>query len=225
MKITESSELSPVISALNFVRTVQACSRTTEYDEPDLEDDTLNFRVNYQRGLDEDWSQWAETGEWSAYVIAPTTDGNFQVLHSRPQEKSARRAESCRAVFTSLTDAAKFVMVIVADSARSRLGLDSLFVIFRSRGLDASLSTNPAAKSEAAPLAGRLAPDKVHLADQIQRISLTSDPSRAVVGFPSIEPYANVLPLSLEQVMDALIAGFPPDVRECIDLSVTNGKT
>jgi len=53
---TESSELSPVISALNFVRTVQACSRTTEYDEPDLEDDTLNFRVNYQRGLDEDWS-------------------------------------------------------------------------------------------------------------------------------------------------------------------------
>lgn len=212
-----NNELAAVLTALEFVRKVQRCAGTTPYDEPDATGDRLNFRLNYQRGLDEGWTRWAETGDWSAYVIASTEHGLFEVLFARLPARVGTRTESSRAVFSTLTDAAKFVMVSVLDSVRTKFGLETLFVTFRSRGLDDRLVKDAPRQSEIAPMIARLPPERAGLAEQLQRISLGVDPSKAAVGYPGVEPYMNVLPLSLGQVADALMTGLPDEVTDCVD--------
>ncbi|WP_231514594.1 hypothetical protein [Mycobacterium sp. URHB0044] len=211
-----------MLTALEFVRAVQRCAGTTPHDSPEITQERLNFRLNYQKGLDEGWTRWAETGDWSAYVIAPTEQGLFEVLFARLPERTGARSESSRAVFSTLTDAAKLVMVSVLDSVRTNFGLDSLFVIFRSRGLDDRLVKSSAHASEIAPLVARLSPERAQLADQIQRISLREDPSTAALGFPGVEPYMNVLPLSLGEVAGALMSGLPAEVAECVDTFIAD---
>lgn len=225
MTLSASRELTAVLTALEFVRAVQRCADIMQHDKPDLTGDRLNFRLNYQKGIDEGWTRWAETGDWSAYIIAPTEQGLFEVLFARLPERTGTRIESSRALFSTLTDAAKFVMVSVLDSVRTKFGLDSLFVTFRSHGLDGRLTEGVPRPSEIAPLIVRLPPERSHLAEQVQRISLSDDPSRAAIGFPGVVPYMNVLPLSLGEVAGALVAGLPPEVTECVDTFVADNGT
>ena len=220
--LSSSRDLAAVLTALEFVRAVERCAGTMPHDEPEIIGERLNFRLNYQKGLDEGWTRWAETGDWSAYVVAPTEQGTFEVLFTRLPERTGTRSETSRALFSSLTDAAKFVMVSVLDSVRTRFGLESLFVTFRSRGLDDRLAKDTPLPSEIAPVISRLPPDRSQLAEQLQRISLRDNPSTAAIGFPGVAPYMNILPMSLGDVAGALTAGLPAEVTDCVDAFVND---
>lgn len=204
------------MKGLATVRTAQRCAGVEPWDEPGVADGRLHFRTRFQRGLDENWARWAEDGDWAGYVLAPIEHGGFDVLHTRVPERSAQRVEAWRASFARLEDAVAFVMVSVFDSARSALALDTVFSEFTRLGTDSRLVHGPPEDVDVARALSRLSPDRAHLVRHLTRISHRDDPSRHGVGFSGVLPYLNVLALSADDVVTALLSGVPRDVAECV---------
>ncbi|MGH3638625.1 MAG: hypothetical protein ACRDUX_06315 [Mycobacterium sp.] len=105
----------------------------------------------------------------------------------------------------------------VLDSARSRHGLDSLFVMFRAIGLDQRVAKVAPDEASEAKVLALLPPDKEELVkNHLRKFVLKDDPLTSAVGFPGVEPYLNVLPMTYREVDSALTAGMPPPILECL---------
>jgi hypothetical protein len=211
------ASLAAAIDALERVRGVQRCAGVLPYDQPEVTGNRLSFRNGYQKGCEKGWRDWTATGEWSAYVIELTERGAHDVLFQRLPEHSSERRESLRASFSRLEDATKFVIVNVVESTRTHGGLDSLFVLFRGRGLDDRVVKLAPEEVAITTVVARISPEKDDLVrSHLQGFALKEDPSTSAIGFPSVAPYVNVLPLTYREVESASTAGMPPSVLDCV---------
>lgn len=187
------------------------------YDEPDWDGGRLYFRSDYSAKVQQ-WPEWANVGEWGAWIIAPTPEGDFGVLHSLLHERASQRSESLEAVFSHSVDAGKYVILQIGDSLRGHLGLQTLFVRWDDRGLNSLIRVEPA-DPQTIDRWNREAPTmKRDFAKQyLNRYSLKDDAGRYGFALPSEVVNMEVLALSFDELTAALLEGMPRSITSHFD--------
>lgn len=200
-----------IVRRYNSWRRIAASTGAEHADEPDWESGRLYFRSDYlAKARDE--PQWREHGDWGAWIVDPTSDGEYCVLRSLVPERSNNRQETVAVVFSRLADAGKYIIAQLGDSIRSRLGLPTLAVHWDDSGLDSRIDAAPADPGtidnlvRADPSTNRQAAEQ-HLT--IYRVR--DDPSAYAIAFPG-DPYIRVLATSFAELRRALLDGMPESI-------------
>jgi hypothetical protein len=182
------------------------------YDEPDWTDGRLYLRSDYSEKVRR-WPEWAEKGYWGAWIIAPTPEEYFCVLRSLLHERASERTEDMQVIFSSFSNAGKYVIMRIGDSARVSLRLKSLFVEWKARGLDARIRVESASQ-EAVDFLTRRSPTRKEgfAAQNLKRYTLEDDPSSYGFALPSEQPRIGVLAVSFEELTSALLDGMPESI-------------
>ncbi|BBY04146.1 hypothetical protein [Mycobacterium seoulense] len=182
------------------------------YEEPDWHEGSLYLRSDYWDKIRE-WPQWAEFGDWSAWVIAPMRGGCFRVLRSLKHERAAQRSEEISAIFSRFVDAGKYVILRMGDSLRSGLRLNTLFIQWDDRGLNQQLEVGLAGPDVIDLLCTEMPTlDKESVGRYLKRYTLKGDPDSFAYTFPSEEPRMEILALSFEELTAALLDGMPKSI-------------
>jgi hypothetical protein len=188
------------------------------YDEADWQDGRLYFRSDYSEKLKE-WPQWAHLGDWGAWIIAPTHEGYICVLSSLKHERETQRSENIRVMSSHFTDAGKYIIMRIGDSARVNLRLKSLFIKWEAHGLDSRIQVQPASQ-EAIDFLNRESPtlEKGFAEKHLKSYTLEDDPSSYGFALPSEHVKMEVLALSFEELTEALLDGMPESITSEVSL-------
>ena len=200
-----------VIRYYDIWRRIVGLTRNETYYEADWESGRLYFRSDYLDKLT-DWPQWREKGDWGAWIIDPTPDGHYNVLHSVMPERSNNRQETVEVVFSRLADAGKYIIAQIGDSARMGLRLPTVAMQWDDSGLDPRIEVLPA-DSAAVDYPVRVEPaTNRQAAEQHLKIyRLREQPGTYALAFPG-EPYMQVLALSFEELNRSLLDGMPNNI-------------
>jgi hypothetical protein len=214
----DNDGLADVIRDYNLWRRIANSVGSGPYDEADWDDDRLYFRSDYSEKLRE-WPDWAQNGYWGAWIIAPTREGYFCVMRSLLHERAAQRSESIEAIFSHSADAGKYIVLQVGDSARYRLGLETLFMKWDARGFSSRIRIEPASR-EAVAFWNRESPTlKQGFAEKhLKSYTLEDDPSSYGFALPSEHVNMEVLALSFEELTEALLDGMPESITSEVSL-------
>jgi hypothetical protein len=201
-----------VIRYYELWRKIAVYTRDGSYDEADWKDDRLYFRSDYAEKVRK-WPEWAELGDWGAWVIAPKKDGYICVLSSLRPERDTQRSERIEVMFSSFADAGKYIIMRIGDSIRSDLRLQTLFVKWEARGLNPRIEVEPANR-EAIGFLNRERPSlRARYAEEhLKRYALKDDPSSYGFAMAYEQPRMEVLALSFEELTAALLDGMPESV-------------
>jgi hypothetical protein len=198
-----------VVQRLNRWRSIQQALNASTYDEPTWENGKLYFRNGYADGIDK-WAHWAETGDWSAYIIEPTPAGFFNVKQSRKGERAVRRSENIRVAFTRLEDAAKYVIARVANSLRVSLGLSSIVIKWEEAGLDRRLHVGDVTPEQLKYMQKECVGIRPGVLEQhLRRYYVAENKDAYALPLPSEVPLMNVLALTFDELDAQLTHGMP----------------
>jgi hypothetical protein len=182
------------------------------YDQASWEDDRLYFRSDYSEKVKQ-WPQWAEQGDWGAWIITPTPKGYFCVIRSLVHERSTQRSESLEAVFSSFTDAGKYVVTRIGDGVRTSLRLKSSFLKWEACGLNPRIRVEPA-KQNAIDLFDQKSSSQIedYLEKHLKSYRLEDDPDVYGITLYYKQPSMEILALSFEDLTAALLADMPESI-------------
>ncbi|WP_231972121.1 hypothetical protein [Mycobacterium sp. E3251] len=205
-------EYGDFIAHYNLWRKIANNAGDGPYDEAERQGDRLYFRSDYSRKV-EKWPEWAEQGDWGAWIIARTQLGYFSVLSSLKHERASQRDEEVRVLFSTFSDAGKYIIMRVADSARVSLRLQTQFVKWNHSGLDPRIAIEAADPDVINLLKSEYPGLEEGFAEQyLKRYTLTTRPDSYGFAFPEDEPRMQVLLLSFEELTEALLEGIPEDI-------------
>lgn len=200
------------IDHYNFWRKVANSVGNGPYDEAERHEGRLYFRSDYSNKVAK-WPEWAEQGDWGAWIIARTKLGYFSVLSSLKHERAAQRDEEIIVLFSRFSDAGKYIIMRVADSTRVSLRLQTQFVKWDDRGPDSRIAIGAAdldvinlLKSEYPGL------QEGFVEQYLKRYTLTTRPDSYGFAFPEDEPRMRILLLSFKELTAALLDGMPEDI-------------
>jgi hypothetical protein len=201
-----------VIRYYELWRKIASVAGNGSYDDADWEDGRLYFRSDYSEKLRK-WPEWAELGDWGAWIIAPTREGYICVLSSLKHERETQRDEDIRVMFSNFADAGKYIIMRIGDSIRTDLRLKSLFVKWDDRGLDSRILIAPASR-DAIDFLNKESPtlDEGFAEKHLKSYTLENDPSSYGFALPSEQPRMEVLALSFEELTAALLDGMPESI-------------
>lgn len=214
MAINFSAEtgFSEVVKHYNLWRKIANTSCRGSYDEPDVQNGRLYFRSDYSEKLKK-WPEWAEQGDWGAWIIAPTNEGLYSVISSLTHERESERHERLSVLFSNFSDAGKYIIMRVGDGARVDLHLRTQFVKWDDRGLDPRISVQ-AANQETIDFFNERIPNlKEGFAKQhLKRYTFEDDPSSYGFAFSEDQPRMEVLALSFDELTSALLEDMPDSI-------------
>jgi hypothetical protein len=201
-----------VIHYYNLWRKIASLAGIRSYDEADWENGRLYFRSDYSEKLRE-WPEWAEHGDWGAWVIAPSYGGYTCVLSSLKHERETQRTEDLEVMFAHLADAGKYIIMRIGDSVRSSLRLKTLYVKWEARGLDPRIQIYPA-NPAAIGFLNRESPTLIegYAEKYLKSYTLENNPSSYGFALPDEQPRMEVLALSFEELTTALLDGMPESI-------------
>lgn len=214
------NEAAEVIRYYDLWRRIANFIGNGPYDEADWDSGRLYFRSDYSEKLKK-WPQWAELGDWAAWIIAPNPEGYICVLNSLKHERESERTERIEVMFSRFSDAGKYVIFRMGDSIRSRsdIRLKTLFVNREARGLDSRIRVEPAGRevidfltTERPTLA------KDYAEKHLKRYALDDDPDSYGFALDSEQPRMGVLALSFEELTAALLDGMPENITSQVAL-------
>lgn len=200
-----------IIRRYDFWRRAARVTRTDNPDKPDWDGGRLYFRSDY---LDKvhDSPQWRAQGDWGAWIIDPTPEGNFTVSRSLVPERSNNRQETVAVTFSRLKDAGKYIVAQLGDSVRANLRLPTLAVQWDDSELISSIDAAPSEPAAieylvlADPSTNRQAAEQ-----HLTTYRLRDDPNVYAVAFPG-DPYVRVLAISFADLHRSLLSGMPESV-------------
>lgn len=212
MNFSAEDQFAEVVEHYNFWRGIANGASGGTYDAPDGQGGRLYFRSNYSEKL-KTWPEWAEFGDWGAWIIAPTSGGYFSVLSSLKHERESRRDEDIKVMFSKFSDAGKYIIMRIGDGVRVDLRLRTQFVKWEDGGLDSHILIEPADR-DAVDFMNKECPTlKKGFAEQyLKRYTLQSDPSSYGFAFPEDQPRMEVLALSFEELTTALLEDMPDSI-------------
>lgn len=201
-----------VIRYYDLWRKIAAVAGHGSYDEASWEEGRLYFRSDYSEKLKK-WPEWAELGDWGAWIIAPTREGYFCVLRSLLHERAAHRSETIEVMFSHSTDAGKYIILQMGDSIRSDLRLQTLFIKWDDRGLDPRILIKPASR-EAIDYLNKERPSRIEgfIEKHLKSYTLEDDPSSYGFALPAEQANMEILALSFEELTAALLDGMPENI-------------
>ena len=182
------------------------------YDEADWNEGRLYFRSDYSEKLKQ-WPEWAEHGDWGAWIIAPTREGYFCVIRSLLHERSTQRSESLEAMFSDFADAGKYIVLRIGDSIRSSFRLQTLFVKWEARGLNSRVKVESAGH-KAVEFFSNERPSRIEDYAEKHLKSYTLEADSSTYGFTLYyeQPSMEILALSFEELTAALLDGMPESI-------------
>jgi hypothetical protein len=188
------------------------------YEQADWEDGRLYFRLDYWDKLKE-WPEWAKFGDWAAWIIAPSREGYFCVLHSLKHERASQRSERIEVMFSRARDAGKYIILQMGDSLRYRLGLETLFIKWDARELNSRIQIKPAGHG-AIDFLTRERPtlERDYAEKHLKNYTLEDDPSSYGFALPADQTNMGVLALSFEELTAALLDGMPESITSKVAL-------
>lgn len=186
------------------------------YDEPDWQGGRLYFRSDYSEKVKK-WPEWAESGYWGAWIIAPEHDEYFCVVQSLLHERSAERSEDIQAVFSHFGDAGKYIILQIGDSLRYRLGLETLSVKWEARGLNPRIQVAPP-KQDVVEFVLEESPGlKREFAEKhLKKFFLQDDTDFYGFALPGEQINMEVLALSFDDLNAALAENLPDSITSQI---------
>ncbi|VBA44284.1 hypothetical protein LAUMK136_05549 [Mycobacterium attenuatum] len=201
-----------------FWREVATLTGKDSYDEATWVNGRLYFRSDFSRKM-QDWPAWNEAGEWAAWIIEPTPEGNYNVLRSLKHERAKERSEEVEATFSKMADAGKYIILQVGDERRLALRLQTLFIKWEAAGLDPRIEVTSAGQQAVDDLvkrSPRLRRDFAQL--HLKTYMLREDPSSYAIALVSRQPDMQVLALSYAELDEMLLDGMPEDVISKVSL-------
>lgn len=87
-----ADEATEVIRYYDFWREIANSIGNGPYDEAEWVEDRLYFRSDYSEKLKR-WPEWAEFGDWAAWIIALKPERYMCVLRSLKHERESERNE------------------------------------------------------------------------------------------------------------------------------------
>jgi hypothetical protein len=182
------------------------------YEEADWEDGRLYFRLDYWDKLRE-WPEWAQLGDWAAWIIAPTGAGYFCVMHSLKHERASQRSERIEVIFSHVPDAGKYIILQMGDSLRYRLGLETLSIKWRAQELNSRIQIAPAGREIIDFLIKeRPTLEREYAVKHLKNYTLEHDASAYGFALPADQTNMEVLALSFEELTTALLDGMPESI-------------
>jgi hypothetical protein len=189
------------------------------YDEAEWEDGRLYFRSDYADKLRE-WPKWKEFGDWGAYIIAPTSEGYYNVIRSLRHERAYERSEKVEVVFSKIADAGKYIIAHIGGSLsvhlmlKRRIKLKTLATRWSETGLDPRIQVTPASERVLDYLIKvRPDTDRVFAKMHLKQYTLRDDPSAYGIAFPAEETYMQVLAMSFQELHEALLHVIPDSIK------------
>jgi hypothetical protein len=190
------------------------------YEEPDWEDGRLYFRSDYWDKLRK-WPEWAEFGDWAAWIIEPKPEGYICVLRSLKHEREAERSERIEVIFSRFTDAGKYIIAQIGDDIRSsrNIRLKTLVVDWEARGLDSRIRVEAASSKTVNFLAAnRPTLDRSYAEEHLRRYALEDNPGSYAFAMDYEQPMMQILALSFDELTAALLDGMPESVTSRVDI-------
>lgn len=182
------------------------------YDAVEIHEDRLYFRSDYS-GKVKKWPEWAEQGDWGAWIISGTKLGYFSVLSSLKHERAAQRDEDIKVLFSKFSDAGKYIIMRLADGARVNLSLQTQFVKWDDRGIDSGIAIAAADLNVIDFFKSRCPALADGFSEQyLKRYTLTTQPDSYAFAFPEDEPRMQILLLTFDELTAALLEGMPEDI-------------
>ncbi len=207
-----------VIRYYDLWRKIASVARDGSYDEADWEDGRLYFRSDYAEKLRK-WPEWAELGDWGAWIIAPRNEGYICVLSSLKHERDTQRSERVEVMFSHFADAGKYIIMRIGDSVRSDLRLQTLFVKWEARGLNSRIQIQPANREAIGFLNKERPTLKEGYAEKyLKSYTLEDDPTSYGFALSWEQPRMEVLALSFEELTAALLDGMPESITSKVSL-------
>jgi hypothetical protein len=158
-------------------------------------------------------------GDWAAWIIAPTREGYFCVLHSLRHERDAQRTERVEVMFSNASDAGKYIILQIGDSIRCDLRLQTLFIKWDDRELNPRIQIKPADR-ETIDFLTRERPslERDYAEKHLKNYTLVDDPSSYGFALPADQTNMEVLALSFEELTAALLDGMPESITSQVAL-------
>ncbi|WP_231122656.1 hypothetical protein [Mycobacterium colombiense] len=209
-----------VIRFYNLWRRIANFVGNGPYDEAEWVDDRLYFRSDYSGKLKK-WPEWAEFGDWAAWIIAPKSEGYICVLHSLKHEREAERNERIEVMFSRFSDAGKYVISRLGDGIRSHrdIRLKSLFLNWEARGLDSQIRVESAdLKTIDFLTTERPTMARDYAEQHLRRYTLEYDPDSYGFALDYEQPRMEVLALSFDELTSALLEGMPDSITSQVPL-------
>ena len=190
------------------------------YDEAEWVEDRLYFRSDYSEKLRQ-WPEWAESGDWGAWIIARKPEGYICVLHSLKHERETERSERTEAIFSRFADAGKYIVARIGNGIRSgrNIRLKSVFLDWEARGLDARIRVAAAGPEIIDFLAvERPTLDRDYAEQHLRRYTLEDNPGSYGFAMDYEQPMMQVLALSFEELTAELLQGLPESITAQVQL-------
>lgn len=207
------NEISDVIRNYNLWRNIANFVGKGPYDPAEWEDGRLYFRADYSAKV-QMWPEWAESGYWGAWIIAPSPEG-FRVIRSLLHERETHRSETLEVVFSRFSDAGKYIILHMGDGVRCDrdIRLKTLKVNWEERGLDARIRVEPAGSAATKFLTSdwtSLGQDYAN--KHLKAYTLEADPGVHGFALDYDQPSMEVLALSFEELTEKLLDGMPDSI-------------
>ncbi|MCV7198382.1 hypothetical protein [Mycobacterium angelicum] len=174
------------------------------------------LRIDYSEKLKE-WPKWKQFGDWAAWIIERTVEGYYTVIRSVRHERAIERSENAVAVFASVADAGKYVILQIGDYLRSYLGPETLAIKWMATGLDPRIQVRQPTK-DAIDQFTRFRPAGPESFSQqgLQKYTIQDDPSRFGFAFPREARDMQILALTYDELNALLLDGMPEDITSKI---------
>lgn len=203
---------SELITHYDLWRKISSSVGGDSYDEAEIQDHRLYLRSDYADKLKK-WPDWAEFGDWGAWIITSTAEGYFCVWSSLKHERQAERDEDIKVLFSKLSDAGKYVIMRIGDGVRVDLRLQTQYVKWDDRGLDSHILVEPANQEAIAFLNTQCPTLREGFAEQyLKRYTFENHPGSYAFAFPEDQPRMEVLAMSFEELTAALLEGMPDSI-------------
>lgn len=215
-----ADDATEVIQYYELWRKIANSIGDTPYDEAEWVEDRLYFRFDYSEKLRQ-WPEWAEFGDWGAWIISPKPNGYICVLHSVKHERQAERDERIEAMFSRFTDAGKYVIARIGNGIRSsrNMRLKSVFLDWEARGLDSRIQVEAAGPEAIDFLAtDRPTLDRDYAEQHLRRYTLEDNPGSYGFALDYQQPMMQVLALSFEELTAELLQGLPESITSQVPL-------
>lgn len=209
-----------VIRYYNLWRNIANSVGNGPYDEAEWVADRLYFRSDYSDKLKR-WPQWADSGDWGAWIIAPKPEGYICVLRSLKHEREAERSERIEVIFSRFADAGKYIIARIGNGIRSSRNIQrkSLFIDWEERGLDSRIRVEAAGLEIIDFLATeRAALDRDYAEQHLRRYTLEDNPGSYGFALDYEQPMMQVLALSFEELTAELLEGLPESITSQVPL-------
>lgn len=210
----KEEELAETVRHYNLWREVAHLAGDGPYEEPDWEAGRLYFRSDYSQKLKE-WPEWAECGDWGAWIVAREPGGYICVSRSIMHERETTRTERIEVIFSRFLDAGKYIITQLGNSIRTRkdIRLNSIFINWEARGLNPDIKVEVASQKDIDFLTNRRNTlDKEYAEKHLKRYSLIDGPESYAIALDYERPRMEILALSFEELTAALLDGMPETI-------------